>query len=486
MNFTQMSTDPSKYVVIDVETNGLSSKEHDLLSIALYRPDNGDLFEKFLPLELNSEVFTTEINGITEDTLLDALHLTQADVDDLFKRFDLGSRTILHFGSIDPKFLNVYFYRHHLIGFEEMSFFNFKKLICATKFSDGSITKDNLCKAFKIEGITDVHAASNDCILEWKLFEAMGGRPILVNQKGEMNNVWVLDPDYLIPASYVQTYPNLAELCSTPSIGYEEKFICRLEIPGERLRKFKGNITGLAIEHLIKSMLHAETEDNFDFLANNKMKNHFVGSFPSRTRDVPLNFLPDGSVSAVRDRDKDLASEINEVQMALKRMIVPLVDFIKKEVFHNKKIYSQSLSVDEKHGVIALSDFATNEAVIELKTSFVHPKLVAEQLYYEAQGRDSFWLSAIWNYLDDGSLSGICFYLARLKTFPVDEPKKKRADGREVCKTLLNEKQIAVTNYLNTQSKVGLRCEKCGHLWEATYQKIKGGNVVCQMCKTKH
>ena len=31
--------DKSKYVVLDVETNGLSSLKHDLLSISIYKPD---------------------------------------------------------------------------------------------------------------------------------------------------------------------------------------------------------------------------------------------------------------------------------------------------------------------------------------------------------------------------------------------------------------------------------------------------------------
>ena len=32
--------DPSKYVVLDVETNGLSSIKHDLLSISIFKPDS--------------------------------------------------------------------------------------------------------------------------------------------------------------------------------------------------------------------------------------------------------------------------------------------------------------------------------------------------------------------------------------------------------------------------------------------------------------
>ena len=45
-----------KYVVLDVETNGLSSIKDDLLSISIYKPDDGKIYDRFLPLELSDEV----------------------------------------------------------------------------------------------------------------------------------------------------------------------------------------------------------------------------------------------------------------------------------------------------------------------------------------------------------------------------------------------------------------------------------------------
>ena len=64
MKFERMSTSSKKYVVLDVETNGISSKEYDLLSVTFFRPDNGEIYNRFLPLELNERVYTTKINGI--------------------------------------------------------------------------------------------------------------------------------------------------------------------------------------------------------------------------------------------------------------------------------------------------------------------------------------------------------------------------------------------------------------------------------------
>lgn len=56
--------DSTKYVVLDVETNGFSSKKDDLLSISIYRPDNHDAVDRFLPLEFQRDVLTEEYNGI--------------------------------------------------------------------------------------------------------------------------------------------------------------------------------------------------------------------------------------------------------------------------------------------------------------------------------------------------------------------------------------------------------------------------------------
>ncbi|WP_235810847.1 3'-5' exonuclease family protein [Tractidigestivibacter scatoligenes] len=37
-----MVVDPKKYLVLDVETNGLNPAKDDLLSISIYKPDDGE------------------------------------------------------------------------------------------------------------------------------------------------------------------------------------------------------------------------------------------------------------------------------------------------------------------------------------------------------------------------------------------------------------------------------------------------------------
>ena len=157
----------------------------------------------FLPLDLNDEVYTTYINGITKRDLKGKSHLTQAEADELFDTFELDRRTILHYGGLDERFIRDYFDRHHLSGYERMRFFNFKRMICSTKFSDGSLTKDRLCEAFGIEGVESVHTGMNDCKLEWRLFKAFDGRYLLATMRAFTWQFSTLDPDYIVPVSYL-------------------------------------------------------------------------------------------------------------------------------------------------------------------------------------------------------------------------------------------------------------------------------------------
>lgn len=103
----QINVDPKKYVVLDVETNGLSSRRHDLLSISIFKPDDNKKYIKFLPLDLNDDIFTTKINGIKKSDLKNATHLTQEDFDEIIINFELEKRTILHYLNLVVSLLKI-------------------------------------------------------------------------------------------------------------------------------------------------------------------------------------------------------------------------------------------------------------------------------------------------------------------------------------------------------------------------------------------
>lgn len=150
-----------KYVVLDVETNGLSSLNDDLLSISIYQPDTQKLYNRFLPLELDIDVWTTPINGITKKDLKDAVPLSQYEVDTLIEEYDLCNRIILTYGGIDERFIKNYFKRKGLCGYEKMHFFNFKRNIISSRYSNGNITKDNLCRLYDIDNVQEIHTGAH-------------------------------------------------------------------------------------------------------------------------------------------------------------------------------------------------------------------------------------------------------------------------------------------------------------------------------------
>ena len=131
----RMDVTPTKYVVLDVETNGLKYKKDDLLSISFYKPDDGKEYSKFLPLELNSKIVTTSINGITEKDLVGATALTQTEYNYIVEEFELEKRIILIYAgkNFDALFLSEYMKRHQILGFDKLNFYNFKKNVISSR-----------------------------------------------------------------------------------------------------------------------------------------------------------------------------------------------------------------------------------------------------------------------------------------------------------------------------------------------------------------
>lgn len=176
--------DPSEYVVLDVETNGLDERWDDLLSISVYVPNEGRSYDRFLPLEMNAALDpgATRVNGITQADLAGKGPLSQAEVDDLLEGWHLGDRTVLTFSgtAFDERFLRCYMERHGLAGFGRMRFLDIKSRVHRIGGGGARASKDNLCRALGIDGVRDMHTSANDCLLEWRLFEAMGGEGLLL------------------------------------------------------------------------------------------------------------------------------------------------------------------------------------------------------------------------------------------------------------------------------------------------------------------
>ena len=495
----RMSTNPTEYVVFDVETNGLKSKRDDLLSISFYKPDDGKEYNRFLPLELNRRIVTTHINGITEKDLVGATALTQNEFNHIVEEFELEKRTILIYAgrNFDGGFLAEYMKRHRISGFEKLNFYNIKRNIISSKFSHGNITKDNLCSVFKVEGVETVHSSSNDCKLEWELFKKMDGYFYLVTEGVGEDNVFKLNEDYIIPASLLYSHPNLSRvLCERPYIECQSTLVKTFEIEAKGIEKFPTNITGKTIEHLINSMLNVDMQDSQPFLRKNKMKLDFVGTIPNGLLMVPMTFNLDGTVTALHKKDKELEKHINSTNNNLKERISPLVDFIKNEIFKNEHILSQELVVNSENNILALCDLSTAKTILEIKTDYSDSLAYKEQLFYEANGRKIYHLKMEWvKDKSTDSLKKVIFHIV-LVDVHIGTPNSsnwfegKREERRakriaEIKKYLLSS-DVSLESFKNTSSPIKLKCKICEYEWNIKYATLMKKIPDCPKCKPKN
>lgn len=455
-----------KYVVLDVETNGLSSQYDDLLSISIYKPDEEKMYNRFLPLELNNDVYTTYINGITKEDLVDKQPLVQDEVNRIIDEFELDKRTILIYGHLDERFIKNYFKRKQLNGYEILNFYNFKHDIISSRFSNGIVTKDNLCRIYGIEMVSDVHSGANDCILEWELFKKIYGKKLLITG----TNVFELNKDYIVPASSLRSFYNFKYyIKNLPKIGYKSRVVKKFEIKNKKIKKFATNISGMTIEHLINTMLDVEVIHSEAFLMENKKKLKFIGKLPSPFHEVVVSFNNDGTISAVKTEDEKFVDEINEVLNILKKEIQPLIDYISKAIFKKQKIFSQELVVDKENKILALCDLSNKFTVLEIKTgSNLDIGQYKEQLYYESNGRTCYILQIDWHNIKNG----ITFIISKVELFETEKSNRNLSERIKNFQSKINNDNIIVVEYKNYKSQVKLKCSKCNQEWYTSYTSI--------------
>lgn len=466
------------YVVLDVETNGLSSLRDDLLSISIYKPDDKKTYDRFLPLELSNNLETTYINGITKKMLKDKEPLTQEEFDKVIKDFELENRTILIYGNIDEKFMKNYLKRKKIKGFDKLKFYNFKHDIISSRFSEGNITKDNLCRIYGIDNIQEVHSGLNDCILEWQLFEKMNGNKLIITN----NNVFEFNREYIIPVSYLSTYPNFKYCINDlPRINYTSKIVRKFEVNSRKIKKFPTNISGMTIEHLINTMLNAEKIHSEPILLENKKKLNFIGKLPSIYDNIFVDFNSDGTITATDKKDEEYVKEINKVLNALKKEIQPLIEYISKNIFKNKKIFSQELVINKEKNILALCDLSSENTVLEIKTNYsLNIEQFKEQLYYESNGRDCYILQIDWFDIKNG----IKFIISKVELFEKEENFRDLIKRKNDFQRKINNDNIIVIEYTNYRSDVKLKCSKCNNEWYSSYSNIIK-NPRCPICDRK-
>ena len=366
--------DSSKYVVLDVETNGLSSQFDDLLSISLYLPDKDLKFERFLPLYLNKSLNkeACKINGITKEMIKDKTHITQEEFDSIVEKFELYKREILHFGRLDKSFIKKYMENNHLKGFSKLTFHNIKTHFITNRFSNGEYSKDNLCNGLGIEGVKTVHSGINDCILEWKLFEKINGEYAFCWRIDDFKiGIYKLNKNYYVPASYFRYYPNFKYAVDFPALKATYEEVYKLDLTKDLMSGFLSLLyqpSGFASEQIIKSALNAKNIKDKTFAQMNFCKNEKIGEFiVVQPGSIEVSINDDGTLTATNDLYKPLVDTINREMLSIKSKIQPLINFIKHNIFKDKDIFSQETIINDDLKAFGYCDFSNSEASIEMK-----------------------------------------------------------------------------------------------------------------------
>ena len=164
------------YVVLDIETTGLSPLVDDIIQIAIYESENNHIV-RYLPLVKKSTNTGYETNHISDEELSEKTALTQEEVDKAIEQFDLANKPVVIYTGknyFDRTFLEVYFLENNLSGLEKIHFFNAKSLI-ESLWNDGLYPyecKDKYTVAQWMGINTDkAHTALKDCIIEKEIIE---------------------------------------------------------------------------------------------------------------------------------------------------------------------------------------------------------------------------------------------------------------------------------------------------------------------------
>ena len=465
---TKKETLKNKYLVFDVETNGVRKSNDDLLSLSIYDPSTGICYNRFFPLDLQPLVLTGFIHGITDDDLSCATHMTQEELDWLYKYFHLKDRILLSYsggkGTFDPSFVQNYCRRQGVQGFEDLQFENIKSRIPQAPFGlEGQLTKDNLCKLFGIDGVSEIHSSLNDCILQWKLFEKIESECVFFIKE----HLYKYTPEYIIPYSYLFQNEDLVKYADVkvPDIRGKATELFKLEFPKKVLKdikKFPTNITGISIEHGINAYLGAKKQNNRAFLSKNRLHLKYVGSLESRIKTVPIIFKDDGMLQAVRKEDREEVDQVNSVTKLVIEHIEPLVLYIKKNIFKKDNIMTQELSISDDKKVLALCDLSDSENVLEIKTynvlieDDIILRAIARQLYYQAKGRNTFLLSIKFDtHLNCRTskqiIDGLNVYLYKVDLFEFDSTtvvhtRTLTEEDKTILKTIIEKPDITMAS----------------------------------------
>lgn len=452
-----------EFVVLDVETNGISSSTDDLLSISLYDPQLGIGVTKYLPLDLQPCVLTTSINGINDSFLDNRTHLAQEEIDLAIKRFDFANKIILVYSGnsgFDLLFINKYLERHNLRIPIKIKIINIKDMLPTVYYKvDGLFTKDNLCIAMGIEGVKEKHDSLNDCILEWKIFERIYNQKLFfINYK-----LYEYNKNYHIPFTIAFRSNELQSFghVDYPDIEYEMSVVYRQKLSKQRIRNinsFGANIDGIAIENIIRNKIGAKDVNDIEFMYKNKSNLRLVGDLTkfSRQKELPITIDEHGYFVEINEEDKEIINKINANTLHIEKLIDAFIKSIKNNVFANEEILSNELVRSDKNN-FTVCDLSSPSSVCEIKSKNIYEleliinkekhifkaksklkKEILLQLYNQSKGRNKYIANIILGKdKNESELTFLEFVLYKIDFLSVKRKKTLTVKEKEILERII-------------------------------------------------
>lgn len=254
-----------------------------------------------------------------------------------------------------------------------------------------------------------MHNGLNDCILEWNLFDKINGGFVLCLRLGDWQmGMYKLNDDYYVPASRIRYFPNMKYAVNLPDlkIDYEEVYCLKLSDKCYNKKDMWFQPAGFASERMIRASLNATNIEDPSFAKENFKKLQLIGKFSYKPDDyeIPVIENSDGTLTAVREEDKEAVEEMNRATLQIKSELPPLFTFLKEKIFQNKPINTQETVINHELKSFGYTDFSNDVACLEMKFSDgmmddfyfnkYHPLINKHkyQLYILSNGRPTYLL----------------------------------------------------------------------------------------------
>ena len=265
--------------------------------------------------------------------------MTQKEFNQINDYFHLKERILLSFsggeGLFDIEFVQNYFKRHNINGFNNLKFENIKKKIPKMRHEyEGFFSKDNLCKQLGIKGVKKVHSSYNDCILQWKLFERLNQNSFFFHD----DKIYECTPTYIIPYTYLSKNPQLSKHKNIKISVIKGKVneLYNMSFPRKilkNIRMFQSNIIGVALEHRINCFFNAEEQNNSNFFKRNLQNRKYLGSLNNKKKDKKKEKKSNGAIKAIDKKDNDIVKQINLVTKTIIEQSEVILTYCKSKIF---------------------------------------------------------------------------------------------------------------------------------------------------------